>query len=85
MFISSDNIHDLHKIIGQNVKRLRIKNGVSQLDLTIEIDSKSTGFISRCENYKDNHHFNIEHLYKIATALNVDMSEFFKDIKTKKD
>jgi transcriptional regulator with XRE-family HTH domain len=37
------------------------------------------------ENFKDNHHFNIEHLYKIAIALNVDISEFFKDIKTKKD
>ncbi|RLA80125.1 MAG: XRE family transcriptional regulator [Epsilonproteobacteria bacterium] len=84
MFLSDDNIHNLHKIIGQNVKNIRIEKEISQLDLTIEIDSKSTGFISRCENYKDNHHFNIEHLYKIAIALNVDINEFFKDIKTTK-
>lgn len=85
MFISGENIQNLHRTIGKNVKRIRMDKGVSQLDLTIEIDSKSTGFISRCENFKDNHHFNIEHLYKIALTLNVDISEFFKDIKTKKD
>ncbi len=85
MFISDDNIQNLHKTIGENVKRIRMEKKISQLDLTIEIDSKSTGFISRCENFKDNHHFNIEHLYKIATTLNVDICEFFKDIKTKKD
>lgn len=85
MFISDETIQNLHKTIGKNVKRIRTEKGISQLDLTIEIDSKSTGFISRCENFKDNHHFNIEHLYKIAVSLNIDICELFKDIKTKKD
>ncbi len=82
MFISSESINILHKTIGQNVKRIRTEKNISQLDLTLDMDSKSVGFISRCENFKDGHHFNIEHLYKIALALNVDMSEFFKDVKT---
>lgn len=85
MFISEESIQKLHKIIGQNVKRIRIQKGISQLDLTLDIDSRSTGFISRCENFKNNHHFNIEHLYKIAIALDVDICEFFKDIQTKQN
>ena len=43
---------------------------------------KSTAFYSRCENLKDNHHFNMEHLYKIAIALNVDIKDFFEGINT---
>lgn len=44
---------------------------------------KSTAFYSRCENFKNNHHFNLEHIYKIAVILNVDIKELFQDIDTK--
>jgi len=44
---------------------------------------KSTSFYSKCENSKDNNHFNLEHIFKIATILDIDIAEFFRDIKTK--
>lgn len=39
---------------------------------------KSVGLISVAEIYHNKKYFNIEHLYKIATILEVDICEFFK-------
>lgn len=64
--------------ISGNVQRLRKEKNKPQLDLVLEMGLKSTSFYSKCENLKDNHHFNLEHIYKIAVALNVDITEFFK-------
>jgi len=75
----------LHKTIGKNVKKIRTEKGLSQLKLAYALGYKSVSPISSAEIYYNNIHFNIEHLYKIAYVLDVDITEFFKDIKTKKD
>ena len=75
-------MNNFYKIISENVKRIRIEKNKPQLDLVLEMGLKSTAFYSRCENLKDNHHFNMEHLYKIAIALNVDIKDFFEGINT---
>lgn len=74
-------INDFHKIIGQNVKRIRKEKGISQLDLAHKIGHKSVSIISCAEINHKNNKFNIEHLLKIAYVLEVDIIEFFKDIK----
>ncbi|MEA2019583.1 MAG: helix-turn-helix transcriptional regulator, partial [Campylobacterota bacterium] len=68
--------------ISLNIKRIRKEKNKPQLDLVLEMGLKSTSFYSKCENSKDNHHFNLEHIYKIAVVLNIDITELFKDIKT---
>jgi transcriptional regulator with XRE-family HTH domain len=68
----------LHQRIGKNVANLRKKRGMSQLDLALAIGLKSVGLISVAEIYYNKKHFNIEHLDKIATVLEVDICEFFK-------
>ncbi|WNL34084.1 helix-turn-helix transcriptional regulator [Arcobacter cryaerophilus gv. pseudocryaerophilus] len=78
----NEDIDNFYKIISENVKRIRIEKNKPQLDLVLEMGLKSTAFYSRCENLKDNHHFNMEHLYKIAIALNVDIKDFFEGINT---
>ena len=80
--VNEEELHKFYKIISQNVQRLRKERNKPQLDLVLEMGLKSTSFYSKCENSKDNHHFNLEHIYKIAVVLNVDITEFFKDIKT---
>ena len=75
----------LHKTIGRNVKKIRKEKGLSQLKLAYAIGYKSVSPISSGEIYYNNIHFNIEHLFKIAYVLDIDISEFFKDIKTKED
>jgi putative transcriptional regulator len=80
--VKDEDINNFYKIVSENVKRIRIEKNKPQLDLVLEMGLKSTAFYSRCENFKDNHHFNMEHIFKIALILNVNINEFFKGIET---
>ena len=76
--IKDEDINNFYKIVSENVKRIRNEKNKPQLDLVLEMGLKSTAFYSRCENFKDNHHFNMEHLFKIAIILDVDIRDFFE-------
>lgn len=80
--INEEELNKFYETISKNVQRVRNEKNKPQLNLVLEMGLKSTSFYSKCENSKDNHHFNLEHIYKIAIVLNVDIVEFFKDIKT---
>ena len=80
--VSSDELQEYYKTISNNVKRIRKAHNKPQLDLVLEMGMKSTSFYSKCENAKDNHHFNLEHLLKISKVLEVDINEFFEGIET---
>jgi len=64
----------LYKNIGMNVKKIRLAKGVSQLDLALAIGHKSVSSIAKAESLIENKHFNIEQLYKISKALDVELS-----------
>ena len=74
---TENEILEFHKKVASNVRKFRENAGVSQLDLALEIGIKSVAFYSNCENLKYGKHFNLEHIYKIAKALNIDIKEFF--------
>ncbi|PID47467.1 MAG: transcriptional regulator [Proteobacteria bacterium] len=78
--IDNAKMLEIYKIIGQNVKNIRIDKKVSQLKLALEIGHNSVGTISTCELCLNNKHFNIEHLVKIADVLEVDIKDFFEGI-----
>ena len=78
--VDEEKLQQFYETISINVKRIRQEKNKPQLDLVLEMGLKSTSFFSKCENSKDNHHFNLEHIYKIAIILDVDISEFFKGI-----
>jgi len=80
--INNDNLQSFYSIISKNVIRLRKEQKISQLDLATSIGHTSATFLGKAEILAENRHFNLEHIYKIATALNIDITEFFKDIKT---
>ncbi len=79
--ITDTQMKKIYKQIGQNVKHVRENEGVSQLNLALAIGHKAVGVISNSELCLQNKHFNIEHLVKISKVLNVEISEFFKDIE----
>ncbi len=81
--ISKENMILIYRAIGQNVKRIRKEKNVSQLELSLAIGHKAVGTVSMCELGINNKHFNLEHLIKIADVLDIDINEFFKDIKFK--
>ena len=78
--LTKNDIDTLHRAIGANVMRIRKEKGITQLELALTIGLKSVGLISVAEIYHNKKHFNIEHLYKIANALDVEITDFFKDI-----
>ena len=68
----------IHNLISKNVAYFRKKKKLSQLELALEIGLTGNAFIARAENRTKNAHFNIEHLVKISTVLEVHICEFFK-------
>ena len=70
-----------YKKIGSNVKQKRIEKGLTQLELSQRLNLKSSGLISQGELYINKQHFNLKHLYLIASVLECDIKEFFEDIE----
>ena len=77
--ITQEDMKAIYLKIAQNVKRLRQSKNISQLQLSLAIGHEAVGAISMCELGINNKHFNIEHLYKIADVLEVDVKDFFED------
>lgn len=68
---------EIHNIISTNVIKYRKGKGFSQLQLALDIGLTGNAFIARAEKRTNNAHFNIEHIVKIATVLDIDIKEFF--------
>lgn len=65
---------EILKIIGQNVKRIRLEKGLTQVDLVGKIETQiDTTNISRIEKGRTN--ATIHTLYRISQALEVPLSE----------
>ena len=82
MFISNadeEEISNFYKIVSKNVKKYRNEKNLSQLELALTIGQKGNAFYNYAENNTNNKHFNLEHLYKIAKALEIDVSELLKN------
>lgn len=71
----SEEILDM---ISFNVKRYREIKGFTQIQLALEIGMSGGAYLGRAEIRKDNHHFNIKHLAKIAKILEIDIKKFFE-------
>lgn len=77
--VDNEEIRDFYKTISNNVKKYRIEKKMSQLELALTIGQKGNAFYNYAENNTNNKHFNLEHLYKIAKALEIDVSELLKN------
>ena len=76
--IEENQIDDFYKLIGSNVKKMRNKKGLSQLQLSQALGHKSVGLVSQGELYLKKQHFNIKHLYQIAYILECEVSDFLE-------
>ena len=72
-----EEIQEFHKKIANNIKKIRKEKDITQLDLALTIGHKSMSTIGKIEAGLEDKHYNIEHLYKIAKALDVNICEFF--------
>ena len=76
--IDEEDIKEFHLKIVNNVKRIRKEKNFTQTELSQTIGHKSVSTIGKIEANIENKHYNIEQLYKIAVALEVDICEFFQ-------
>lgn len=74
---TDEEIKKFHLIISENIKRIRKEKNITQLDLALTIGHKSMSTIGKIEAGLEDKHYNVEQLYKIAKALDVDICEFF--------
>jgi len=78
--LTENDIRNIHILIGKNVKKMRVKKKMTQLQLSCSIGHSAVGTISMCEIHLNDKHFNIEHLFRIANALDCNVIDFLKDI-----
>lgn len=71
-------IENFYKKVSKKVQQIRQKKGISQLELSYMIGFRSTSLVSGAEAGYKNVKFSLEHLYKIAKVLHVDVKEFFE-------
>ena len=71
---TEEEIARLHRTVSQNVRAHRTARHLSQLELAQAIGMKSAAFFGNAENNTHGKHFNLEHLYKIAKALNIPLT-----------
>ena len=74
-----NEIQKFYALVSKNVKKYRLEKGISQMDLGLEIGIKSVAFFSNAESNRYDKHFNLEHLYKIAKALDKNICDFFQE------
>ncbi|RXJ58068.1 helix-turn-helix transcriptional regulator [Candidatus Marinarcus aquaticus] len=79
--IDEEEIQKMYKIISCNVKKYRLKKKMSQLELALTIGQRGNAFFNYAENNTNNKHFNFEHLYKIAKALQISFTDLFEGIE----
>nr|WP_031347803.1 helix-turn-helix transcriptional regulator [Sulfurimonas hongkongensis] len=75
--VDDDEVQNFIKQVSANIKKERQLKGVTQLELALMIGQKSSAFYANAENSAKNRRFNLEHIYKISKALNVDVEKFF--------
>jgi transcriptional regulator with XRE-family HTH domain len=78
-----EEIDALYKTIGANVRNIRKKNGVTQIDLALALGFKTVSSVAKAEICTERKHFNLEHLYKIAKILDIEMAELLEGVKIK--
>ena len=76
--VTNKEITIFHKLISNNIKKIRKDKNITQLDLALTIGHKSMSTIGKIEAGLENKHYNVEQLYKISKALDIDMCEFFR-------
>ena len=75
------NLTKFYKIIGSNVKKLREDKGLTQLELSQQMDFNSVGLIGQAEIYYNKQHFSLKHLYMMASILECRIEDFFKGVE----
>lgn len=79
--MSKENINEFLDEIVANVKKERLKRGVSQLALAGILGHKSPNYIAKIETRKHGVSYNLHHLFIIAKEFDIDIKDLLPDTK----
>lgn len=74
-----NNDIELYNTISKNIKRYRKQANLTQIQLAEEIDI-SISYLSKIEALSCNKSLSISVLNQISNALNVEITDFFKEV-----
>ena len=73
--ISPEEKSECKRLFGENLRRIRIERGYSQLELSALLDKGGNTLLSRIENGKAN--ITLMTAFMLSKALNVEIKELF--------
>jgi ribosome-binding protein aMBF1 (putative translation factor) len=76
--LKEEELASFYKKVGSNVKALRKKHGISQMQLSQMLNHKSTSLVSGAEVYYNKQHFWLEHLFYISYVFNEPIENLLK-------
>ena len=76
--VTENDIYNYKQNISNNIKSIRQRKKLSQLEVALSIGQKSSGFYANAENNSHDKHFNLIHLYKLSILFEVEICDFFK-------
>ena len=76
MYLFESNPDKFLDQVVENVKKERIKRGISQLKLAQILDFSSPNYIAKIETRKHNVSYNLTHLCNIADAFGLEVIDF---------
>ena len=68
---------DVYLIISKNIKKYRLKKGLTQKDLALK-SGYSYAYIRRVEGPKCVKNFSIQTIYRLAKSLDIDIKQLFE-------
>lgn len=69
---------DVYLIISKNIKKYRLKKGLTQKDLALK-SGYSYAYIRRVEGPKCAKNFSIQTIYRLAKSLDIDIKQLFEE------
>lgn len=70
-----EEIELLNARVSNNVREIRKRKKISQLEFAMNVGFNSVSFYCDCENNKNGKHFNLIHLVRISQFLEMDIRE----------
>lgn len=71
-------LSDVYLIISKNIKKYRLKKGMTQNDLALK-SGYSYAYIRRVEGPKCVKNFSIQTIYRLAKSLDIDIKQLFEE------
>ncbi|MEA2017040.1 MAG: helix-turn-helix transcriptional regulator [Campylobacterota bacterium] len=76
--ITEEESELFHKQISKQVKKIRVSQNLTQLDVSLKLGLSNPSFITNAESPNSEKKFNLNQLHKLSLIFNVNICDFFE-------